>query len=338
MTIKKVTFFVTIAITVLACKNNTSKNTNPSYENATDTYEVQYYDGEYKIIDNQFGTNTTMTIENGNRIMKTNGLPNHKTGEFPNSGNRNSISAQNLSYSFPLKPKLSGESKWAREPGIALNGVKFEPETAERFVCETGEVYRIEAFQELVNLGLDYNNAHVQPTGAYHYHGAPKGLVEVLDKGEDIVLMGYAKDDFPIYYSKSGKYKPSFKLSSESRTGDACSYTAGKKTIKKELNNSSADGIFVSDWTFDQTIGQLDECNGISIDGEYCYFVTNEYPYVGRCLKGVFTEAKPSGGRPGGNSQDGRPNRPPPGGNGGNRKPKGPSPEAHTHGDGYHTH
>ena len=163
-------------------------------------------------------------------------------------------------------------------------------------------------------------------------------MVEVLDKGEDIVLMGYAKDGFPIYYSKSGKYKPSFKLSSESRTGDACSYTAGKKTIKKELNNSSADGIFVSDWTFDQTIGQLDECNGISIDGEYCYFVTNEYPYVGRCLKGVFTEAKPSGGRPGGNSQDGRPNRPPPGGNGGNRKPKGPSPEAHTHGDVYHTH
>jgi hypothetical protein len=111
-----------------------------------------------------------------------------------------------------------------------------------------------------------------------------------------------------------------------------------KKTIKKELNNSSADGIFVSVWTFDQTIGQLDECNGISIDGEYCYFVTNEYPYVGRCLKGVFTEAKPSGGRPGGNSQDGRPNRTPPGGNGGNRKPKGPSPEAHTHGDVYHTH
>ena len=62
-------------------------------------------------------------------------------------------------------------------------------------------------------------------------------MVEVLDKGEDIVLMGYAKDGFPIYYSKSGKYKPSFKLSSESRTGDACSYTAGKKTIKKELNN-----------------------------------------------------------------------------------------------------
>jgi hypothetical protein len=57
-----------------------------------------------------------------------------------------------LSYSFPLKPKLSGESKWAREPGIELNGVKYEPETAERFVCETGEVYRIEAFQELVNL------------------------------------------------------------------------------------------------------------------------------------------------------------------------------------------
>ena len=119
--------------------------------------------------------------------MKTNALPNHQTGDFLNPGNPNTLSVQNIMYTLPITTKLNGKFKWSREPGVALNGVKFEPETTERFICETGEIYRIEAFQYLVDLGLDFNNAHVQPTEAYHYHGAPKKLIKPLDKGEDII-------------------------------------------------------------------------------------------------------------------------------------------------------
>ncbi len=38
--------------------------------------------------------------------------------------------------------------------------MKFKPEMAKEFVCETTEVYRIELFQNLFDLGLDHNNAH----------------------------------------------------------------------------------------------------------------------------------------------------------------------------------
>ncbi|MCH2232133.1 MAG: hypothetical protein MK105_17480 [Crocinitomicaceae bacterium] len=38
--------------------------------------------------------------------------------------------------------------------------MKFKPEMAKKFVCETTEVYRIEIFQNLFDLGLDHNNAH----------------------------------------------------------------------------------------------------------------------------------------------------------------------------------
>ena len=261
----------------------------------------------YTINDETFGTKTNVTITDNERVMVTNALPNHSTGEFPNPGNPNTIKAQDVEYSFPTEPTLSGESKWAREPGVAVNGIKFEPETAERFVCETGEVYRIEAIQDLVDLGLDFNLAHVQPTGAYHYHGVPKELIKKLDTGNDILLVGYAKDGFPIYYSKSGKYKPSYTLSKELRTGDACSYKNPTNSMEKDLNDTNPDGIFVSDWTYVEGKGELDECNGIEINGSYSYFITDEYPYVSRCLKGVFKEEHHPGPPPGAHNHNGAP-------------------------------
>ena len=265
---------------------------------STDLSEIDFWKN-YKIENAEYGTKTIVSIKKGKRIIETNALPNHPTGTFPNAGNPNTIKSQKLKYSLPLNPIFSGESKWAREPGVALNGVKFEPETAERFICETGEVYRIEAFQELVDLGLDFNHAHVQPTGAYHYHGVPVGLVEALDSEEDIVLVGFAKDGFPIYYSQSGRFKPSFELSEDLRTGDACSYRNPKQGMDKEMKDTKPDGTFVSDWDYMEGLGELDECNGIAIDGQYGYFVTDEYPYMSRCLKGEFKEDRPKGPPPG---------------------------------------
>lgn len=267
--------------------------------------ELDYWK-DYTILDAEYGTKTSVVIKNGYRIIETNALPNHKVGAFPNPGNPNSISAQKHTYKIPAEPKLSRQSKWARQPGVALNGIKFEPETAERFVCETGEIYRIEAFQDLVDLGLDTNNAHVQPTGTYHYHGIPIGLVKALEPKEDLVLVGFALDGFPIYYSLSGKYKPSFKLSQVLRTGDVCNYSNPHQSMDKILKDTRPDGTFVSDWEYVEGKGQLDECNGMDINGEYAYFVTIEYPYMGRCLKGEFREERrgPPPGR--------RPNGPPP--------------------------
>lgn len=283
----------------MSCASSSSKKAqNQRPKTTTNLSELDFFD-YYNIYSAEYGTKTIVTIEDGDRIMGTNALPNHPTGTFPNSGNPNTISPQQLEYRFPLNPKFSGESKWAREPGVALNGIKFEPETAERFVCETGEVYRIEAFQDLVDLGLDFNHAHVQPGGAYHYHGVPVGLVKALNSKEDIVLVGFALDGFPIYYSKSGQYKPSFQLEKDLRTGDACSYRNPKHGMNKNLKDTKPDGTFVSDWEYVEGLGDLDECNGIELNGQYTYFVTEEYPYMSRCLKGVFKEKRRKGPPPG---------------------------------------
>jgi len=279
--------------------------TAPKPTSTTENISEIDFSKDYTIQSLEYGSIAIVEIQEGNRIITSNAVPNHTTGTFPNPGNPNTISPQNINYKIPVTPKWSGEPKWAREPGVALNGIKFQPETAERFVCETGEVYRIEAVQEPVAMGLDFNNAHVQPTGAYHYHGVPTELVKILDTGKDLVQVGYAHDGFPIHYSKSGIYKPSYQLAKDLRTGDACNYRNPSQKMTKKFQDTQPDGTFVSDWEYVDGLGQLDECNGIEVNGQYTYFVTDEYPYVSRCLKGEFSEKGPKGPPPSGSHKHG---------------------------------
>ena len=281
----------TVIILVLILLNCNS-NKNISHHNHGDyghshhtTNAYDDYFGSYSIKDKFYGTNTVVTVDGNTRTMVTNALPNHETGAFPTKGNPNTISAQKRTYRFPVSPKYVGKAQWVREPGVALNGVKFEPQTAEVVQCETGENYRVEAIQDVIDLGLDFNHAHVQPTGAYHYHGTPTSIIEKFDTGEDLVHIGFAQDGFPMYYSKSGRYKPSFKLLEGTREGDNCSYENPKERMDISIDGHH-DGTYGSDFEYVEGLGDLDECNGISIDGKYMYLVTKEFPYIGRCVMG----------------------------------------------------
>lgn len=293
--------------------NGTKSETNHTHGMDTHTHENQDYFGAYTISDTQYGTKTEVTIQGSTRTMITNALPNHTTGAFPNTGNPNTIRAQSRTHTSPVTPKYTGKPQWVREPGVALNGVKFEPETAEVVVCESGDQYRIEAKQEHFDLGLDVHNAHVQPTGEYHYHGTPKGLIASFDTGKDLVHIGFAHDGFPIYYSKSNAYTPSFQLVTEARTGIECAYSNPHQSTEVAIQDEQPDGTFVSDWEYVSGLGNLDECNGIEIDGNYMYLVTDSYPFVGRCLMGEFDASEMWGPPPGeGPPKGGRPTGPPP--------------------------
>lgn len=308
----KITAILLLSV-FIGCKSNNKIHRHDSAD--SHSHEVENvvktssnYFGNYNLSDDTYGTKTTVTITGDTRNMVTNALPNHETGVFPNQGNPNTISAQNKTYSFPLNPKYTGKAQWVREPGVALNGVKFEPGTAEVVVCDTGENYRVEAFQDLIDLGLDFNHAHVQPTGAYHYHGSPTSVIENSDTGQDLVHVGFAHDGFPMYYSKSGKYKPSFKLLDGDRDGEGCTYTT-HKTIDISVEGHH-DGTYGSDFEYIEGYGDLDECNGITIDGKYMYLVTTEFPYISRCLMGEVEQEERQGSQKsnrGGRGQEQRP-------------------------------
>ena len=300
-----------IAISVLfGCNSHKATNMHShdedgSHSHATENtlHDQTNYFGDYTLNDENFGTKTSVTVKGKTRTILTNSLPNHKTGEFPRKGNPNTISAQNRTYTFPVNPKYTGNPEWVREPGVAINGVKFEPGTAEVVVCDSGENYHVEAFQDMINLGLDFNNAHVQPTGAYHYHGSPTSVIEKFDTGEDLVHVGFAHDGFPMYYSKSDAYKPSYKLVDGSREGEDCTCSNPKNTIDISVDDHH-NGTYTSDFEYVEGSGNLDECNGITIEGKYMYLVTNKFSYVSRCLMGEVAQEERQG--PGG-VQGGRP-------------------------------
>ncbi|WP_299526815.1 YHYH protein [Winogradskyella sp.] len=283
------TLLVLLLLNCNSHKTDYAHSHDGTYHSRETIVEMNDYFGEYTLNSISYGTKTEVKMKGNQRVMTTNSLPDHKTGLFPNQGNPNSISSQSKTYVFPLNPKYTGEAKWAREPGVALNGVKFEPGTAEVVICDSGENYRVEALQDVINLGLDFNHAHVQPTGAYHYHGTPTSVIENFDTGEDLVHIGFAHDGFPMYYSKSGKYKPSYKAVRGTREGEDCTYENPMEQMDISVGGHH-DGTFTSDFEYIEGYGDLDECNGITIDGNYMYLVTNEFPYVSRCLMGEYQE------------------------------------------------
>lgn len=248
------------------------------------------YLGDYTLIDEFFGTEVTVTLSNGTRTIQANSLPNHETGTFPNAGNPNAIAEQSITWSFPTEATWTGVAADVRTTGVALNGVKFEPGTAERITCSSGESLRIEALQSLYDLGFDMNNAHVQPNGEYHYHGISPLLVDAFDDDRDLVLLGFAADGHLIVYSKSGAYRSGYTLSSTPRTGTDCAPSL-RGADEIDLAGTTPDGTYTSDWAYAGGSGTLDECNGTTIDGTYVYLVTDSYPFIPRCLFGTFTES-----------------------------------------------
>lgn len=242
----------------------------------------------------------SITEEGGVRVIKANGVPNHEIGQFPGPGCPSAASAQNYSLRMPLHPKTNATFTPLKQQsiGVAVNGVPFDPGTAEYWKNDRTSVWHIEALGGSKSLGLDQNHAHVQPNGAYHYHGIPTGLVSALGgAGVKSSLLGYAADGFPIYLQISGD-RSSYQL----KVGTRPSGTAGP--------GGKYDGTYTVDYEFVQGSGNLDEANGKTgvtaeyAEGTYYYVATAEFPFYPRMLKGTpdasFRRGPPGGGPGGG--------------------------------------
>ena len=202
-----------------------------------------------------------ITVEGDTRVIRSNGIPRHATGQFPSRGNPHAISAQNHVYRVPVTPRWTGRATPKEGPmGVAVNGVPFEPGTAEcygRGRGQPGPMATCAWHEEAIvdgrgQLGLDRNNAHVQPTGAYHYHGLPNGLLAFLPGDTDLVPIGYAADGFRLMVSRSNAYRPGYGL----KEGRRPSGPGGRY-----------DGTYTADYEFTGS-GTLDRCNGAEIAGQ----------------------------------------------------------------------
>ncbi len=185
-----------------------------------------------------------------NIAVTGNGLPDHKTGDFPiNHGstayqydrNPNSISLQRIVYAIPSKPEIA--SKPTCLPmgtiGIALSGgVFFNALDADKRDAVANEIF-------------DACEGHPQRQGQYHYHhNSP--CFNHGNEEEHSPLLGYALDGFGVYGSRG---------------------EGGKLLTNNDLDECHG-----------HTSPALDRL-GKTIN-EYHYHINNEFPYTLGCFKG----------------------------------------------------
>ena len=258
------------------------------------------------------------TISGTSRIITSNSIPEHMVGRFgmgQGSLNPNAISEQNETYTITMNPSEAASltsllSTTGMGPnagpqysfGVLLNGVELDPVAAEPFPHEgamspnVNWEWNLEALN--VQIGLDCNSAHVQPTGKYHYHGSPVLFLESLNVPTDaMTLIGYAADGFPIYYkyaysdasdsnSTVIEMSSSYQLKSGGRGGDGVTAPCG-----------TYDGVYSNDYEYVSGLGTLDKANGRTgitpeyPSGTFYYVITDEFPSIPRFFIGIPSQA-----------------------------------------------
>jgi hypothetical protein len=314
------TFFALLIVSAGAFSSCAVTGTSGSTSDGSSTAGV-LCDYNHSALNSSASVNLTSTSKwscsSTTRTLAGNGVPDHEVGTFPNPGNPNTISAQTASATYTLSPVATSTATTLGGPsgalGYALNSVKFDPDTGGTcnddgsscsLIGGTGN-WRMEALgQKSFNFGADSSNAHVQPTGEYHYHGLPEGFVTKLNKGKAMTLIGWAADGFPIYARYGFTTATDATSSIKVMTG---SYkTKAAPDANRPATSLYAMGTFKQDYEYVAGSGDLDECNGRTgvtpefPKGTYHYYATDTYPFVQRCVKGAVTSSGQQGPPPGG--------------------------------------
>jgi hypothetical protein len=131
------------------------------------------------------------------------------------------------------------------------------------------------------SFGTDAHHAHTRPDGLYHYHGNPVALFDGEPGPSGSPVIGFAADGFPIFGS-------SFKDGSGAVRKAVSGYIprSGARPSLPTEPGGSYDGTYVDDHEF-AGAGDLDACNGMTVGGQYGYYITDAYPWVMGCLSGT---------------------------------------------------
>jgi len=245
-----------------------------------------------------FGSSVLVTAEADGCVLMSNNIPNHdfndETADF-----HHSVSEIMQSFFLSANPtKAAGPSALSQRAydAVMLNGVPVDILSAGCYRpdgrradadgnvaigCRAGDKWLLDPLGTTHKFGADAHNAHTQPDGMYHYHGNPMALFNDEPGPEGSPVIGFAADGFPVF----GSY---FK----DETGEVRKAVTGYQ-LKSGTRARSAtdpggthDGMYIDDWEFAGT-GDLDACNGMTVDGQYGYYVTDSYPWILACLSGT---------------------------------------------------
>ncbi len=290
-----------------------------------------------------FSSMVTITADETSCTIESDSVPNHEFNDesaaFAGGAEGATITATETISVVPRFPEFADEVteiSTSVKNAIFLNGVRLDIVAAGCYRpndagadesgnvgigCQTTDPWLLDALGSDSQFGVDEHNGHTQPGGLYHYHGNPNALFNDEPGEEGSPVIGFAADGFPVYGS--------YFLDPE--TGEVREAISGY-TLKEGTRGERSDtnpggeytGEYVDDFEFTDA-GDLDQCNGMTVDGQYGYYITNAYPWGVRCLAGTPDESFLLGGGGGGPGGPGGG-----GGLGGGGPPTGGPPAAQT--------
>jgi len=244
--------------------------------------------------DTDFQGSLEIKVLNGKCLFSSNIIPNHDfndvTARFADV-----VQEQDLNLQITTAPSFSNSTTplYMSDLAIFLNGVTLDVLSAGCYGVGNGSIgchdlsqpFRYEPLGTENKFGADAHNAHTQPGGKYHYHGSPLAMYDDTGSVESAVI-GFAADGFPIfgpYFNDNGTIRKA-----------TSSYTLKVGTRAAVMHNGTNynpggtyDGTYIDDWEYLAGSGDLDECNGMTLNGVYGYYITETYPYVIGCFKGT---------------------------------------------------
>ncbi len=268
--------------------------------------------------DTEFTGSVTIVATETSCRFEVNQIPNHDTGE----GSRwpHQVGEVQDILTIPRDPEIADEptALGLGAAALLLNGVKWEAYPAACFDEGSGRgglgteaigcgprmidhPWRYNVGSPLnTGFSFDIYHAHVQRTGMYHYHSTPRvlytgspdlGDAMICDTGVVSPVIGFAGDGFPLFgpcfTDETGTVRAaqsSYEIKQGKRqdVGDYLTPYAVGNVLGDEY-----DGQFIGDHEYVAGSGDLDACNGMTVDGQYGYYVTADYPYALKCFSGT---------------------------------------------------
>lgn len=230
--------------------------------------------------------------------VHANGIPNYDFNDATANW-AEPIATQNLSLTIPRNPKLAQEKTplvLASYNAVMLNGVVLDQLANGCYMpgdasadqdgniangCGPSVDWRLDPMGK-VKFGTDSHNGHTQPGGLYHYHGSPNALYDPEETDQGSPVIGFAADGFPIY----GPHYIDEKTGKMMVAKSGYTLKSGERSTGSDSPGGTYDGTYIQDYEFTDA-GTLDECNGMTLNGHYGYYVTSTYPYVMGCYSGI---------------------------------------------------
>ncbi len=241
-----------------------------------------------------FDGSVQLTSDATSCTIVSNNIPNHDFNDLT-ANFANNVAEVGRNFTITRNPQLAANSSPLAQQfwdAVMLNGVVldllsagcYNPATGRNVAigCNVNDPWLLDPLGPGMTFGVDEHNAHAQRDGSYHYHGNPMAMFDDNPGPNGSPVIGFASDGFPIYGSYFLDPNSGFIRKAES------GYTliAGNRPDTVNDPGGVYDGEYVDDWEFTDA-GDLDECNGMMLNGQYGYYVTDTYPWILKCHSGT---------------------------------------------------